>query len=271
VDDDQAAADIVIRYLTKWRIRPSRVDTAAAALALMRKQAGSGEPFQLAIIDVRTPGIDGFALAKEIRADLTLASTGLILISPLDRIGQTQAALLSGFSGHVTQPIRQSELYDSIVKCLTGKVRGIQAQREKVPVSTSPAHQQRILVVEDNSVNQLLALTMLRKLGYLAHAVANGREAIEALDSASSYDLVLMDCQMPEMDGYETTQAIRKQEQNTGKHIPIVALTANAMKEDEQKCLMSGMDDYVSKPIRKSALAEVIHRWVPTAKVRAAS
>src|ERR1700687_1585701 len=269
VDDDPPAAEIVSRYLTKWKMRPSKVDNALTALALMREKARAGQPFQLAIIDKRKAGIDASALAKEIREDPSLASTCLILITALERVGQTQAALLSGFSAHVTQPIRQSELYDSIVKCLTGKVRGDQAQQEKLPVSTS-AGQHRILVVEDNSVNQLLALTMLRKLGYSAHAVANGREAIDALGSASSYDLVLMDCQMPEMDGYETTQAIRKQELHTGKHIPIVALTANAMKEDEQKCLMSGMDDYVSKPIRKSALAEVIHRWVKTAKVGAA-
>jgi len=271
VDDDPVAAEIVSSYLTKWRMRPSRVDTARAALALMRNQTKAGQPFQLAIVDMRMPGVDGFALAKEIRADPSLASTRLILISAWDRIGQTQAALHSGFSAYLTKPIRQSELYDSIVKCLTGKVRGDQGQPKKLPAATSTEHHHRILVVEDNSVNQLLALTMLRKLGYSAHAVANGREALDALDSATSYDLVLMDCQMPEMDGYQTTQAIRKQEQNTGQHIPIVALTANAMKEDEQKCLMSGMDDYVSKPIRKSALAEVIRRWVPTAKDAAVS
>jgi CheY-like chemotaxis protein len=181
-------------------------------------------------------------------------------------MGQALAALQSGFAAYIAKPIRQSELFDGIVECLTGKVRGDQGEQKSLPASTSTLQQYRILVVEDNSVNQLLALTMLRKLGYSAHAVANGREALVALSGPTSYDLVLMDCQMPEMDGYQTTQAIRKQEQNTGKHIPIVALTANALKDDEQKCLMSGMDDYLSKPIRKSALAEVIHRWVSTAK-----
>jgi len=271
VDDDQPAAEIVSSYMTKWKMRPSRVDTATGALALIRNQAKEGQPFQLAIVDVAMPGMDGFALAKEIRADPSLASTRLILIKAWDRTGQAQAAFQSGFSAFIAKPIRQSELFDSIVESLTGKVRGDQGQPKKLPAATSTEHHHRILVVEDNSVNQLLALTMLRKLGYSAHAVANGREALDALDSATSYDLVLMDCQMPEMDGYQTTQAIRKQEQNTGQHIPIVALTANAMKEDEQKCLMSGMDDYVSKPIRKSALAEVIHRWVPTAKDAAVS
>jgi CheY-like chemotaxis protein len=247
-------------------MEPSTVDTTAAALALMRSQAKAGQPFRLAIINVAMPGMDGFALAKEIKADPSLPGTCLILIKAWDRLGQALAALQSGFAVYIAKPIRQAELFDGIVECLTGKVRGDRGQQKSLPASTSTLQQYRILVVEDNSVNQLLALTMLRKLGYSAHAVANGREALVALGGPTSYDLVLMDCQMPEMDGYQTTQAIRKQEQNTGRHIPIVALTANALKDDEQKCLMSGMDDYLSKPIRKSALAEVIHRWVSTAK-----
>jgi CheY-like chemotaxis protein len=133
---------------------------------------------------------------------------------------------------------------------------------ENVKETAAIGGQKRILVAEDNSVNQLVVLRLLKTLGYSAHAVTNGREVLEVLGNAL-YDLVLMDCQMPEMDGYEATRAIRKKEQETGRHIPIVALTAHAMKGDQEKCLESGMDDYLPKPIRKEELGSMIHRWLP--------
>jgi CheY-like chemotaxis protein len=165
VDDDPVAAEIVSTYLTKWRMKPSKADNAKAALALMRSQAKAGQPFQMAIVDMRMPVVDGFALAKEIRADPSLASTCLILITAWDRIGQAQAALQSGFAAYLTKPIRQSELCDSIVECITGKVRRDQEPQEKLPASILPAQQHRILVVEDNSVKSAPGIDDAQKIG----------------------------------------------------------------------------------------------------------
>ena len=188
----------------------------------------------------------------------------------LDRLHHGTTVAEAGFKSYLTKPIKQSELYDAIVGALHPVILGAIGHCEPVSaasaphsnLSETPESKRRVLVAEDNAVNQLLALTLIRKFGYSAHAVANGEEALQAF-STGDYDLVLMDCQMPEMDGFEATTAIRKLESAENRpRTPVIALTANAMKEDELRCYEAGMDDYVSKPIKKERLAEVLDRWI---------
>lgn len=176
----------------------------------------------------------------------------------------------AGFKAYLTKPIKQSELFDAMIGAMNPTLPGALILNENPAPQLPPQSlltgeagpKGRILVAEDNSVNQLLALTLIRKFGYSAHAVANGQEALQAV-ATGDYDLVLMDCQMPEMDGFEATAAIRKLELAENRpRIPVVALTANAMKEDELNCYSAGMDDYVSKPIKRERLAEVLEKWI---------
>jgi two-component system sensor histidine kinase/response regulator len=174
----------------------------------------------------------------------------------------------SPFSDVLIKPIKQSELFDSIANAVRPKSGDVQLPQSPSPPSTEmtqsklAANSQRILVAEDNAVNQLLTLTQLKKLGYHAQAVANGREAVEAV-LTGTYDLVLMDCQMPEMDGLEATIKIRELEIGKKTRLTIIALTANAMKEDQDRCLRAGMDDYISKPVKKEILAKMLAKWLP--------
>ncbi|MGE0617104.1 MAG: response regulator [Bacteriovoracia bacterium] len=262
VDDDPVAGAILAAYLMKWRMAPTVVEAAGPALGELRRAADEGQPYEVIVIDRRMPGRDGFEVAAEIRADSRLAGARLIMVTAYDQSGQAQQARAAGFAGYLTKPIKQSDLYNLLLE-VTGVKGGAplaKAHPEGIP-RVGGAESGRVLVVEDNSVNQLLALTMLKKMGYSAQAVANGREAYDAV-MKNPYDLVLMDCQMPEMDGFEATRLIRKWEAGSGRRIPIVALTANAMKDDRDLCLEAGMDDYVSKPIKKEVLAEVLARWM---------
>ncbi len=264
VDDDPLSAEIVSTYVQLWRMQPSVTKSGEEGLVEMRRQAAAGRPFDLAIIDKRMPGMDGFALADTIRSDTKLTATPLVLLTAFDRpLGEP--ASQSAFAACVRKPVRQSELFDAMMGALGQKAQAIvegQLPEKWEPPPIAPGRQKRILIAEDNSVNQLLAVTLLKKMGHSAHAVGNGREAMDALSSAS-FDLVLMDCQMPEMDGYQATRAIREREKETGKHVPIIALTANAMKADQMKSLECGMDDHISKPLKKERLFEVIARWCP--------
>jgi len=268
VDDDPTAREIVGAYLERWRMRSRVAASGEEALRLMREQADAGKPFDLAIIDGMMAGMDGYALAKEIGLDDRLAKTRLILLTAFDRTRDLEAAIGREFSAYLTKPVRQSELYNAIV---ASAVNGVPSHSRNTPsekgeVAPAPVtSSRRVLVAEDNSVNQLLAVALLKKLGHSAQGVANGREVLDALGRAP-YDLILMDCQMPEMDGFEATRAIRKREEATGERIPIVALTANVMKEDQTKCWESGMDDHIGKPLKKEKLAEAIERWCPNAE-----
>src|SRR5216683_2009343 len=265
VDDDPTAREIVSAYLEQWRMRSRVAAGGEEALRVMREQADAGRPFDVAIIDRMMSGMDGYALAKKIGSDDRLAKTHLILLTAFDRSQDLETEIERKFSAYLTKPVRQSELYNAIVastiKPVPSEARNAPAEKgDAAPALVTMAR--RILVAEDNSVNQLLAIALLRKLGHSAQGVANGREVIDALGRAP-YDLVLMDCQMPEMDGFEATRAIRKREKDTGEHIPIVALTANVMKADQVKCWESGMDDHIGKPLKKEKLAEAIERWCP--------
>jgi len=242
-------------------------DSGALALEMLGSAAARGESYDLAILDLTMPIMDGFELARSIKSEPLIASTRLVMLTSQGLRGDGTTAREAGIAAYLTKPIRQSQLFD----CLTNVVSKatVEPRRESLdkPAALVTRHALKektmtphklILLAEDNIVNQKVAVRQLQKLGYRADAVANGREAVEALKRIP-YDLVLMDCQMPEMDGYEATAEIRQLEGQT-KHTIIVAMTANALQGDREKCLAVGMDDYISKPVKSEELAQVLQR-----------
>ncbi len=267
VDDDPPAGEIIQTYLENWKMLPTLARSGEEALSLLKAESKKHAPFSVVIIDKRMPGLDGFALAEKIRSDLELAKSKLILVTAFNIAAQNEAAIKLGFSVCLTKPIKQSELYSSLVMAMgLSTSENALAPSQNPKVTTIDRSRMRILVAEDNSVNQILILAQLNNLGFSAQAVANGKEVIAVL-AEGAFDCILMDCQMPEMDGFMATRAIREIEKKSGAHIPIIALTANAMSEDKQKCLDSGMDDYISKPFKKETLICALEKWmIPSVK-----
>lgn len=249
------------------------------ALECLRKATGRQKAFELAILDMQMPGMDGLELARRIKADPAISATRLVLLTSVGQRGDAKAAQNAGIAAYLTKPIRQSLLYECLGLVLGRAVDVVGSTSQTAPPiitrhSVSEAQTRSrplILVVEDNPVNQKVAANMLEKLGCRINVAAHGREAVESI-ARISYALVFMDCQMPEMDGFEATRIIRDQEQNQrqaggpSSHLPIIAMTANAMQEDRDRCLASGMDDFLSKPVTKKALEAVLTRWLPVDK-----
>jgi signal transduction histidine kinase/DNA-binding response OmpR family regulator len=263
VDDNATNRKILSHQLTSWGMIHEEADSGLRALEALRGAAARGTAFELAILDLMMPGMDGFELARAIKSDPAIAGVRLVLLTSFGQRGDDVAAREIGVAAYLTKPVRQSQLYD----CLSTVVGHVPGTSEQDAPSELPRHasgetkkmsNKLILLAEDNIVNQKVAARQLQKLGYRADLVANGQEALEALGRIP-YDLVLMDCQMPEMDGYEATAEIRRRE-GSAKHTPIVAMTANALEGDREKCIAAGMDDYVSKPVKPEELAEVLGR-----------
>ena len=269
VDDNATNRKILSHQLSSWGMIHQESDSGARALEMLRSAAAQGEPYDLAILDLMMPGMDGFELARRIKSDPRLAATRLVMLTSYGQRGDATNAREAGVAAYLTKPIRQSQLFD----CLTNVVSqpSVEPGKEPAPLEkpaqlitrhvlkeTTTMTNKLILLAEDNIVNQKVAVRQLQKLGYRADAVANGREAVEALERIP-YDVVLMDCQMPEMDGYEATAEIRRREGQT-KHTMIVAMTANALQGDREKCMAAGMDDYISKPVKPEGLAQVLQR-----------
>jgi len=209
--------------------------------------------------------MDGVALGRVITADPALHQTRLVLLTAMGQRGDAAQCAALGFAGYLTRPVRQAALYECLWMVLQREPAAAAARQKPLVTRHTIAehhHQQRlrILLAEDNMVNQKLAQMMLEKLGYSVDVVANGKEVLEALHHVP-YSLVLMDCQMPEMDGYIATAEVRRRE-GSQRHIPIIAMTAHAMQGDREQCLAAGMDDYVAKPINVSALQAVLARWL---------
>jgi len=246
--------------LSRWRMRPSAVSDGATALAAL---AGSPHGFPLVLLDAVMPGMDGFAVASKIRADSRLGGATIMMLSSGDHPGDAERCRALGIETYLQKPIKQSELLDAIVVTL-GKAAGVPPA---LPVSrTEVAEIPRGLVVllaEDNEVNQELAIAILERRGCHVVLARDGREAV-ALWESEPFDLVLMDVQMPDMDGLRATQAIRAIERTRGGvHTPIVAVTAHAMEGDRERCLAAGMDGYVSKPLRVGELFQVVAALLP--------
>ena len=272
VDDNATNRLLVTTLLTHWACRFASAVDAKEGLALLLDAARADDPFQVALLDQEMPGMDGLEMARRIKGDPLLAATLLIMVTSLGQRGDAAKLEKIGFSGYLSKPVRQSHLHGCIALVL-GRARqaGDDSATEVSPqnrgivtrysVAECAVNGVRILLAEDNIINQKVAQNMLGKLGYKADVVADGREAVRALEMIN-YDIVLMDCQMPEMDGYEATTMIRDPNSNVHNHaVPIIAMTANAMQGDREKCLQSGMDDYLSKPVKKEEMAGMIEKW----------
>ena len=263
VDDNAANREIVGAHLSSWGMRWEAVDSGAQALAALRREAGGGDPFQLVVLDLQMPEMDGLMLARSIQEEPALQGVRKVLLSSLGRPAGREELAALGISACLAKPVRPSALLDALGGALGPEPSARAAAGPEAPAA-APVRDPtfRILLVEDNPVNQEVALRQIERLGYRADLAANGREALEAL-RRSAYDLVLMDCQMPEMDGFQATAEIRRREGGASR-TPIVAMTANALEGDRERCIAAGMDDYLAKPVRLEKLAGVAARWDTT-------
>jgi two-component system sensor histidine kinase/response regulator len=255
VDDNATNRAIVEAYL---RVRDVRCETAASgseALQVMHSAARAGEPFEVVILDGQMPGMDGIELARAISMAPSLRAARLIMLT--STVDRRPAAREAGVHHYLTKPVRRARLLDTVAEAMGTLEPAAHAPAE---ASAVPCGAHVALVVEDNAVNQHVIEAMLSKRGFEVECARNGREALAML-ATHEYELVFMDCQMPEMDGYEATAAVRVREAGTGAHVPIVAMTAHAMKGDRERCLAAGMDDYLSKPLRPDELDAVLERW----------
>jgi CheY-like chemotaxis protein/nitrogen-specific signal transduction histidine kinase/HPt (histidine-containing phosphotransfer) domain-containing protein len=261
VDDNAINRRILEELLRLWGLKPQVVDSGRAAMAALEQAYQAGEPFSLILLDARMPEMSGFALAEHIRQR---PEWGTALVMMLSSVGSRENAARCralGVVDSLTKPVKRGELYNAILKAL-----GTPALAEAAePVPSGPRHRRRlrVLLAEDNLINQQVAVSILEKQGHSVVVVGNGREVLAALDNRT-FDVVLMDVQMPEMDGFQATAAIRARELGTGRHVPILAMTAYAMKGDQERCLRAGMDGYVAKPTRPLQLLKALEVAVPT-------
>jgi len=263
VDDNATNREILTAQLKAWGVRVEEAPDGPSALAALGKARDAGDPFLVSILDMQMPVMDGADLARAIKADETIKNTGLVLMTSLGgQRGDARRMQEIGFAAYLTKPVRQTDLFDALSAILAG-TQPAQPIITRHSIREMHRSTARILLAEDNITNQLVAMGILKKLGMRVDVVANGAEALSALEDLP-YDLVLMDCQMPEMDGYEATRRIRRHGLKVrNPRIPIIAMTANAMQGDREKCLEAGMNDYISKPVAPQALADTLDKWLP--------
>ncbi|MCA9470724.1 MAG: response regulator [Nitrospirales bacterium] len=276
VDDHETNLRLLEQYTRDWGMHGTFVSTPQEALQALKDAEANNSRFDLALLDFQMPDMDGMALARTIKAEPPLASIPLILLTSIGKRGEASAAHEAGFSAYLTKPLRKSQL-EKCLMTVMGREQSHSATTQYDLITRHSLmeneHRQgyRILVADDHRVNQQLAVLMLEKLGHRADIVTNGLKAIEAM-CLMSYDLILMDVQMPEMDGYEASRKIRIAENTNNRNkadsappprVPIIAVTANAMQGDREKCLESGMDDYLSKPIKTDQLQKMLDKWLP--------
>jgi CheY-like chemotaxis protein len=266
VDDNATNRTILHHYLTAWGMHGESVEGGTQGLAVLRTATDHGQAYDLVLLDYQMPEMNGLDLARAIAADPAWASLKLVMLSSLGQRSDAEAADLSQLVAWLSKPVRPSQLFDCLAMIFHQSPPHEEPQpvtRVTPPLPVEPAtpHRPLVLVAEDNAVNQKLAIYMLEKLGYRADVAANGHEALAAI-SRIPYSAILMDCQMPELDGFEATREIRAQEALSGTHIPIIAMTANAMRGDKERCLEAGMDDYLSKPVKSEELKAILARWI---------
>ncbi|HUG91017.1 MAG TPA: PAS domain S-box protein [Planctomycetaceae bacterium] len=257
VDDNATNRRILEEMLSNWEMRPVAVASAREALERMREAHRAGSTFPLVLSDVHMPGVDGFEFVEQIRRDPELSSAVIMMLTSGDRPGDIARCELLEIAAYLMKPLKQSELFDAIALAL-----GLTGPDERDAARfaagrTRPLRPLRILLAEDSLVNQKLAVGLLERWDHSVRVCNNGKEALAALE-IDSFDLVLMDVQMPELDGLEATRMIRSRERQSGRHVPIVAMTAHAMRGDREACLEAGMDGYVSKPVRMHELYDVL-------------
>jgi two-component system sensor histidine kinase/response regulator len=267
VDDNATNRRILEEMLLGWHMVPTLVESAMEALATLHAAQQAGKPYTLLLTDVQMPVMDGFTLTEAIKKDAAVAGVTVVMLTSAGRPGDAARCRDLGVAAYLSKPIRRSELRSTILMAMTGhfaeQVRPELIVRHSLRETYRTG---RILVVEDNRVNQTLAKRLLERRGHTVVVANNGREALAILEEVSSagFEVVLMDVQMPEMGGFECTAIIRAREQVTRFHLPIIAMTAHAMNGDEERCLAAGMDDYLSKPIQPDELFDVVERHLGT-------
>lgn len=267
--DDNATNRTILEYQTAgWLMKADSVSSGEEALARLRECAANNNPYEIALLDYMMPGMDGMELARLIKQDATIANTLLVMLTSVGRMGEAEKAKRSGIDNYLTKPVRQSTLYNTLLTTLN-QVKEQNRQYLNPVILEQPSEDWRVsatvLVAEDNPINQELVKTMLELLGCRVDMVSDGLEAVKSA-ARHHYDIILMDCQMPEMDGFAATKAIRAAESANPlqpRHIPIVALTANAMAGDREQCIAAGMDDYLSKPFTKEQLKQMLKKQLP--------
>jgi len=284
VHDSPTMREILRTQLCGWGLEAAAASTGDEAMKMLIDGAAKARPFDVAILDAELPATNTLELGKAITVHPEIGGTVLLILIPADSDFDPLKLRAAGFSGHLVKPVRQSHLYDSIVDAMASTRKPEKVVAKPLPIAgdspcqcPDPTPRARILIVEDNRVNQIVASEMLAGHGYGYEIVDDGEKAVAAA-STGTYDLVLMDCSMPKMDGFEATRQIRGAERfnptNPARHVPIIALTATAMKGDRERCLEAGMDDYVSKPLDPNRLMKAIEKWLgnsgPTSPPRAA-
>ena len=273
MDDNATNREILTHHARDWKMRSALAASGPQALELLR-EAAALDPFDLAILDMQMPDMDGLMLGRAIKGDPAISATRLIMLTSLGNQMDAEDMKGAGIEACVLKPVKQSRLFNRIAEIMahhtplarkigaTGSVKlNLTRQTAALPVAESKPV--RILLAEDNIINQKVAVGLLSNMGYKADVANNGLEVLSAL-ALRPYDLILMDCQMPELDGYETTQRIRNTPEFANMHI--VAMTANAMRGESEKCIDAGMNDYLSKPVRLEALRDMVARWLPAEK-----
>jgi CheY-like chemotaxis protein len=266
VDDNQTNRTILSHLFSAWGLREQQATNGAEALSILQSEAARGKGFDLAVLDMQMPGMDGLELARTIKNDPRISATRIVILTSMDRQEDPSALRQIGIAAHLAKPVKQSQLFDCLGRVMSGdlEISDMAGSVVDLPKATPVANalrdvHLRILVAEDNPVNQKVALYQLQRLGFLADVVDNGRLALEALER-KTYDVVLMDCQMPELDGYAATRELRLAEADK-RHTWIIAMTANSLEGDREKCIAVGMDDYVSKPVKPADLQAVLSRF----------
>jgi len=274
VDDNATSRQILRHQIFAWKLQKGSAAGGHEALRVLRAAKAEGHPYDIALLDVEMPEMDGLTLARAIKADASIAGTRLIALAPLGHLVTDKEMQAAGIDASLNKPVKQSRLFDCLVTVI-GRTEAADFGTPKpgaAPESPLPSgvpakiEGARILLAEDNAVNQKVGLALLKKLGCSADAVADGIEVLESLQRIP-YTLIFMDCQMPEMDGFEATRLIRKRELDTSQACPwkppvyIIALTASSIQGDREKCLAAGMNDYVSKPVRLGELHAALERW----------
>ncbi len=273
VDANEKNRRAIADMLTAWKCRHSTAHNAAAALKILREEAEKGQPFDIAILDLFLLETDGETLGEKIKTHHILKNIALVALLSVSRRGDASHLERAGFAAYLAKPVKQSQLHHCLLSIVDGKSKSPHPNEPIIPrISHIPRHtpvgngrqsphKPRILVAEDHAINLKLVVRLLKKMGYSVDVTLNGAEAVQAMDK-TAYDLVLMDVQMPEMDGYEATKKIREK----GNVTPIIAMTANALKGDREKCLDAGMSDYIAKPVKPHQLAETINKWLSAPK-----
>jgi len=275
VDDNATNRLVLAEQLSSWGVRHEEAEDAITALDKLRAARKEGDPFRIMITDMQMPDMDGEHLGAAVKADPEVRDTIMIMLTSLGRRGDARRHRKLGFSAYLTKPVKQSQMYDCLSTVLGNAALNDKDKQKPLvtrhSISEAQRRKVRILLADDNITNQHVALGILGKMGYRADAVADGREAIQALGNAP-YDIVLMDVQMPVMDGFTATRTIRSGQTNAlNPKIPIIAMTAHALKGDRERCLENGMDDYLPKPIDPSDLSAILNKWLPRAEESARS